>query len=87
MLNSNKTEIKVKTCQSTIQSRRPCFTNSGVRGHAYLSRVLVDVDVNNSPMFVALLDDIVLDIHLPTRRVLAENNDALNVEDDISQDM
>lgn len=38
----------------------------------YLSRVLVDVDVNDSSVFVTLLYDIMLDIHLPTRNHLTE---------------
>lgn len=40
----------------------------------YLSRVPVHIDVNDSSMFVTLLDDIMLDIHLPTRNLLTETN-------------
>lgn len=40
----------------------------------YLSRVPVHVDVNHSSMFVALLDDIMLDVHLPTRSLLTERH-------------
>ena len=40
----------------------------------YLSRVLVHVDVNDSSMFVTLLYDVMLDVHLPTRRLLTETH-------------
>lgn len=39
----------------------------------YLSRVLVNVDVDNSSMLVTLLDDVVQDVLLPARGRLAEN--------------
>jgi len=35
----------------------------------YFSRVLVDVYVNNSSMFFALFDDIILYLHVPARFV------------------
>ncbi len=43
---------------------------SEVTADEYLGRVFVDVDVNNSSMFVTLLYDVMLDINLPTRSLL-----------------
>lgn len=38
----------------------------------YLGRVLININVNNSSMFVALLDDIILDLIGPAGIVFSE---------------
>lgn len=39
----------------------------------YLSRVLVHVNVNDPSVFVALLNDVILDLHGPAGIIFSEN--------------
>lgn len=71
--NRGTLHVHVALKEKNVSALQRAEDNLSLNPSTYLSRVLVHINVNDPSVFVALLDDIILDLHGPAGIIFSEN--------------